>query len=269
MSYNFLKIIQKYGKKNPEIIVRYIDTFQKLQIYNIEFLKGNINRSFYWGVPVYEENKNIINNLIELNKSGFITSDFETGKCTYSRFVDHTWLNYKGEIEGNWFVDSEEKPYITGYIKKDLIKKLDQYIRESPILKNIVFHVPYYLFNKDMEYEKGDVINLRKNKAYYKLEDQNKTEWENESHFFYNDDFNGYSIIEEYYHNLKPILKDYVYCTIFINEYCTRIDLFRELLKFFKKPSFFSYAKTPMIIKVKRSTPRKIKVKSSHSKKKK
>jgi hypothetical protein len=261
---NFLKIITKFGKTNPDTIIPYINTFQKLQIYNIEYLKGNIIDSFYQS-GFTDEQKTIINYMIELNKLGFITIDFTPSICNYSEILSEKMVIENGKyikIPTNEYLDSEEKAYIFGFIRKNLVEKLDKYITNNPKLKNVILHIPHYYFNKDKEYKKGDVINLGRYRSYKNIADQKKEEWYNESNFFYRDDFSSHHLIDRY-ENLKYILKDYVTCNIILNEYCTNVNLFEELIKFFRKP----FLRSPML-KIKRQVSRKINVKKKPSKRK-
>jgi hypothetical protein len=259
---NFLKIIAKFGRTNPDIIIPYINTFNKLQIYNIEYLKGNITHSFYqYGFT--DEEKTILNYMLELNKLGFITIYFAPSRCNYSEILTEKMVNENGKyikVPTSEYLDSEEKAYISGYIKRDLVAKLDRYIKNNPKLKNVIFHVPQYYFNKDEEYKKGDIINLARYRTYYNISEQKNSEWDNESNFFYNDNFSSYHLIDEH-DNLKYVLKDYVECNIILNEYCTKVNLFEELIKFFRKP----FLSSP-ILKIKRQVSRKINVKPSKRK---
>jgi hypothetical protein len=222
----FLKIIKKNGENNPLEIIPYIDTFKKLQIYNIEYIKGNIDETFYNIGRSNIDNK-ILKDIIQLNKLGFLSMDSEPSMCEYYKPI-------KNNLEGNGYSDYEKKPFISGFIKKDVIEKLNKYINKTPSLENIVFFVPHFLFNKNnRELKKGEKINLDREKVYYNIKDNKNAKWIEYSNFFYDDSLNAYYLLENY-RNLQYILKDYAFCIIFIDEYCTEVNLFKQLLKFFK-----------------------------------
>jgi hypothetical protein len=114
-------------------------------------------------------------------------------------------------------------------MQMNMVKKLQNYIDNN--LPKMLFYAKWKLTNI-----KNKRTNLTLDRSYYKIEDQKHTIWNEYTNF--SKDCESSSNIEKY-PNLERVLEDYVECFIFIDEYCPeiKIDLIKELIKFYTKYS--------------------------------
>jgi hypothetical protein len=229
--------IKKYGHSNEKTILTKIyepiTTFEELLETNIAFLQGEIGLTPYHLGPIASETQLILGNLIELNRKGFLSLEGQPGLCQYGEWIEKTWKDEYGKIAGNWFVDTEQKPYISGYLHKDLAEPLVKYLNSLKLVdKNRVY---YNIFNFDNSFDKSNIkenINLTRDKSYKTVDKKPLSRWIWESNFRienmskYFDEFDGYNI-------QKELDKNYVKCFIIINKYCSKYNLEEILLDFF------------------------------------
>jgi len=110
-----------------------VDTIDKLQKVNIEYIKGKTNTIPHNDCPMNEYSNLKKSVLVKLNKKGFIT------------FNGRNYLNemsFKKEEEYDFGIWTfwQQKPYITGYIQTEKLKN---------IINTIDKNINYVFINKD------------------------------------------------------------------------------------------------------------------------
>jgi hypothetical protein len=122
-------------------------TFDDLIKYNLKFLNGELQETFYHSGPVDPETVPLLGKLKTINSFGFFSLEGQPSLCDKPKFVSKTWVNNAGEKQGNWWYKAEQKSYICGFIE------------ESDKNENLL----KYLLNNDKIY-----INIsRKNGNYF------------------------------------------------------------------------------------------------------
>ena len=128
-----------------------VESVDDLIILNIAYLKGILKSNYYQGGPILVETVNLVDNLIKLNKKGFLSVEGQPGENTIKKQIRN---------REDYYIQIEKKAYIIGYIHKsrsEQIKKLlnneDYYIRisnpQKHIYNNIKFTGNYYNLTRD------------------------------------------------------------------------------------------------------------------------
>lgn len=112
------KLIQKYGKIDPQRVWNNVKTIEELFYCNIEFIKGNITESFYYFGPLAQDSLPLVGNLIKLNECGVFTHN---GQRSIS---EEKYKHYK---TGNDMI-AKQRPYIGCYMRRDYEDDLMEYL---------------------------------------------------------------------------------------------------------------------------------------------
>jgi hypothetical protein len=90
-----------------------VRTYRELQDVNIQFLRGEIQKTPYHGGPVDSETIPLLSDLIRLNELGFVTVGGQPAQDE-TKFVKRTW-KVRGEEWGNWWVRTQQRPFLEGF----------------------------------------------------------------------------------------------------------------------------------------------------------
>lgn len=105
-------------------------TYADLIAANVLFLEGTLRQSPYHYGPIDKETEPILQDLIKLNKLGFITVQSQPAGSEVG-FVNKIWYVH-GEQMGNWWYASEKKPFVEGYLPINELERFIQFMRKYP-----------------------------------------------------------------------------------------------------------------------------------------
>ena len=138
------KSFLKSSKSNIKVPVSKL-SFTELIQYNLKFLNGELDKTFYHGGPVDPETLPLLDKLKSINSLGFFTIAGQPSLCEGPTFISKT-KKVNGKTEGNFYYKSEQKSYLIGFIEKsESTKKLLLYLH-----KNDKVHIS--ISNKDGKY---------------------------------------------------------------------------------------------------------------------
>lgn len=109
---------------------RKIHSYQQLIRTNISFLKGEIKKTPYHGAPVDPETLPLLDDLIQINRSGFISICGQPA-IDNIEFINKTW-KVNGKTQGNWWVHTQQRSFIEGYILKEFIPSFKEFMKSQP-----------------------------------------------------------------------------------------------------------------------------------------
>ena len=100
-----------------------VQNFDDLIILNSEFIKGELKETPYHLSPLESTDPIFNSKLLELHRYGLLTHDGQDTQCTYGEYINDTWINNRGEKQGQWWVDEERRGYLSFYIENKQLYK--------------------------------------------------------------------------------------------------------------------------------------------------
>ncbi len=127
-------IIEKYGITQPEMVFLSVKTYDDLIKANVAFLEGKVEATPYHHGPVDPETAPLLEDLIFLNKKGFLSVNGQPALIEKG-VVPSQCEDSEEKCEQKWYL-AEQKSYLEGYVK----------LEEVPILINFLLSKPDIFF---------------------------------------------------------------------------------------------------------------------------
>lgn len=207
-SKSFSKSSSKFSKSNIKVPVSKL-SFTELIQYNLKFLNGELDKTFYHDGPFDPETLPLLDKLKSINSLGFFTIAGQPSLCKEGVVtVNSKTKKVNDKTEGNWYYKIKQKSYLVGFIEKsESTKKLLLYLHKN---KNDKVHIN--ISTKDGKYISNfpGTYNVTK-ESTRKSEDKSWSKWRlytnipNE-HSFEDNDIKGF--------------KDCYMFTIAVKKYC-------------------------------------------------
>ena len=140
-----------------------VKTFTDLQYIYIKFLKGEIRISPDQYGPVNSETIPLLNDLVKINKLGFITTSGQPSKCQYEIFSDNSFKSY------------EQKGYITGFLEHEHLKSFSEYMEHQ---QHFFYSILNYSNETIIDTFPNDRYNLTRRKVSDTINGLENVQWD-------------------------------------------------------------------------------------------
>ena len=238
MNNNFYNLIKDYGTNNPQLVWSKVKTLDELFYCNKEFIKDNLNESFYHYGSLALDSKPLIKNLLNLHDKGVFTYDGQGSLVSYDDWIENEWIDEKGNKCGKWYISIEQKPYLDCYLKKEYMNDLIKYF-ELINTKNPKDKINYIIRSKNIKKTniEDEGCNLTRTKKYKNLSEKDKSEWLNYTNHWIDYNFeecNLLLLIKDKYKEIYDIFyNDYISLGLIATKYGSNIIIEKVLLDFF------------------------------------
>lgn len=150
-----------------------VNEYKDLVNLNVKFIKGELSQTPYHLGPLDSETLPLVEKLIKMHARGILTLEGQPGICEYKQFIPHTWIQ-NGQIEGNWYVDCEQKSYISFCVQKT--NESLKFIRKILTSKELVVFALDISNNKVFSNTKGE-FNVTRERSHSELDKLESTQW--------------------------------------------------------------------------------------------
>lgn len=238
MNKYFDNLIKEYGTIEPLYVWSKVKSLDELFYCNKEFIKDNLNESFYYYGSLAIDSKPLINDLLKLHDRGVFTCGGQGSLFSYDNWIDDEWIDHEGNKCGKWYASIEQKPYLDCYLKKEYMNDLIKYF-ESINTKNPEDKINYIIRGKNIKKTNivGVKYNVTRSKTFKEISEKDNAQWNNYTNFWTNYDFEECDLMllikKEYEDIYKIIHNDYISLDLTVINYGSNISIEKVLLDFF------------------------------------
>lgn len=244
------KLIKEFGLKNPQKVFEGVKNYQDLVEASVGFLEGKVSGTPVHPGPIDKETIPLVKDLVKINKLGFVTTQGQPPACYHNKFIKEKWTDSKGAELGNWYVDSEQKGYSMGMLKREYLEDFIDFFNNEKYYYYSIVGKEGLIKDTFLE-EHYNVTRDRANKSKINLKQES---WDKYTNIHKDSAIAEYKDTKASYPKNKEI-DDAVLITITGSEYCN-FPVEKVLLKFLKTLDKKSQSKRKTISK---KTPSKTK----------
>ena len=219
------ELVKIYGKDDPQFVWSQCDSLNQLFYCNIEFLKNNLTESFYHYGELVIDSKPLVDDLIELHCRGIFTVNGQGSLINHNVFID----------KKNIFCDTEQKPFLSFFMKKKHMCQLIDYFNEKKYTDDKIYYNITLPTNENISNLEETVYTVTRERIYNNADDLVHAIWNDYSSLKTDFTFRTYAFIFNIYPEIKKIINEkYIHVDLTTYKYGSNIQIEKELINFIK-----------------------------------
>lgn len=167
-----------------------VENYDELLSLNLDFIHGRLRQTPYYGGPLLDPSKELIDNLDQLHRYGFLTIDGQETECIHSKCVEPRYF-YSEFLERGNFYENEQRGYLKFHIDvNSFVDNANNNVLEKFICKIKESHLVYKIINMETSHIDSNIYEGRRyNVTRYRVgENEEKLKsarWINGAHIYY------------------------------------------------------------------------------------
>lgn len=121
----------RFTKKQTKKIISRLDSMDKVRLFsNLWFYGLFPNSLFHFSTSLYQGQEKSLQDMLEINRLGFFTNDGQPPDCE-EKILDNIYEDNGDKTPGPWKFQTEQKPYLKGFLPIALFDKFKQYLEKK------------------------------------------------------------------------------------------------------------------------------------------
>lgn len=136
-----LGAIRRFGlSQDPLRVWDQVTTFQELVVVNTAFILGLVDMTPYHAGPLDPETLPLVPKIALLNTLGFVSINSQPGLFERGAYVPETWYTRNGREQGAWYVDTDQRGFIYGFLHSADLPRLLTFLQAQQDIYAVVAH---------------------------------------------------------------------------------------------------------------------------------